>query len=245
MRFFALHDSDNELKKLGAFEIKEDEIEKYNNLGYGCFWVLNDFNGKRRQENVTKINYWFCDIDEGSKEEQMKRINAVALKPTFVVETKKGFHCYWQVEGEASVENYKTILAGIIHRLKADKACKDSSRLLRYPYAYHMKDPKNPYLVQIVEQCSNTYTESEMLFYFSLPKKRKETKNYNTDESIESLKIYARRIHKGERNNYLYWVKCRLKEKNLEIENNLRAVNEEMAEPIEGSELENLIKGGK
>ena len=35
MRFFALHDSDNELKKLGAFEIKENEIEKYNNLGYG------------------------------------------------------------------------------------------------------------------------------------------------------------------------------------------------------------------
>lgn len=245
MRFFALHDSDNELKKLGAFEIKENEIEKYNNLGYGCFWVLNDFNGKRRQENVTKINYWFCDIDEGSKEEQMKRINAIALKPTFVVETKKGFHCYWQVEGEASVENYKTILAGIIERLKADKACKDSLRLLRYPYAYHMKDPKNPYLVQIVEQCSNAYTESEMLFYFSLPKKRKETKNYNTDESIEGLKIYARRIRKGERNNYLYWVKCRLKEKNLEIENNLRAVNEEMAEPIEGSELENLIKGRK
>ena len=108
-----------------------------------------------------------------------------------------------------------------------------------------MKNPSNPYLVQVVEEITNTYTENEMLFYFALPKKKKEIKNYNTDESIESLKIYARRIHKGERNNYLYWVKCRLKEKNLEIENNLRAVNEEMAEPIEDSELENLIKGGK
>ena len=245
MRVFALHDSDDELKKQGAFEIQPCEIQKYNSLGYGCFWTLNEFNGKRKQENVTKINYWFCDIDEDSKEEQMKRIKSIALKPTFIIETKKGYHCYWQVEGNASLENYKTILAGIIQRLKADRACKDCSRLLRYPYAYHMKDPSNPYLVQVVEENTNTYTENEMLFYFSLPKKKKEIKNYNTDESIESLKIYARRIHKGERNNYLYWVKCRLQEKNLDIENNLRAVNQEMTEPIDEAELDRLIRCGR
>ena len=68
----------------------------------------------------------------------------------YVVETKKGYHCYWGVKGSATLENFTMIEEKLIELLKGDKHCKDPLRLLRCPGYYHMKYPVHPFLCQIV-----------------------------------------------------------------------------------------------
>ena len=75
-RIYALHDYDENLKRKGAFEINETQIEEFNKLGYGIYWTLNEYKGRRLAQNITKIKYWIADIDEGTKEEQLKRIQS-------------------------------------------------------------------------------------------------------------------------------------------------------------------------
>lgn len=171
MTLFKLHDNDEILKSKGAIEISSldlSEIEKLNQNGYGIFWVLNDFNGARKKENLTHINFWFCDIDGGNKTSQIEKIKSLNIVPTWVIETKNGYHCYWAVNGKASLENFEKIEKGIIKKLNGDKHCVDPLRLLRAPGYYHMKNPKDPFFVNFVEELNTdaTYTEEQMLFYF-------------------------------------------------------------------------------
>ena len=248
-RVYALHDYDEKLKRKGAFEINENQIEKFNKLGYGIYWTLNEYKGRRLAQNITKINYWIADIDEGTKEEQLKRIQSLWLKPSFVVETKKGFHCYWEAEN-ATLENYKKIELGIIEKLKADKACKDPVRLLRMPYCYHQKDKNNPFLVQIIEQTGKVYTEEKMLYIFELKQEKKQPKLLDKsidifDESKWEELFHISRIGKGCRNNELF--KCMMKMKDLgynaEISSVINTINSRLSEPLPQYEVDAILRG--
>lgn len=184
MSIWALHDYDPKLKAKGSINITkyihdvkrmDDVAEIGNKKGYGIFWVVNEMvdendntKGAREKKNLKKINYWYCDIDNGTKEEQKERINALPLLPSFIVETKKGFHCYWAVKGMATLENFTKIEEVLIELLDGDKHCKDPLRLLRAPGYYHMKDCAHPFLCQIVEGFGSDmeYTENQMLMAF-------------------------------------------------------------------------------
>lgn len=55
---------------------------------YGIYFSVNPMkNGERNKESVTKIQTWICDIDDGTKEEQLELINNAPLKPSLVVES--------------------------------------------------------------------------------------------------------------------------------------------------------------
>ena len=249
MRIYALHDSDSELKKQGAFEIKEEETEKYNNLGYGIFWTLNEYDGRRKAKNITKINYWIADIDNGTKEEQMSKIKELVLKPSMIIESKNGFHCYWKATN-ATIDNYAKIERGIIQKLNADKACKDPVRLLRMPYFYHKKDINNPFLVEIVEENSKEYTEDKMLFVYEIKKPNKKPINYTgdkecfLDESQWDRLFRINQIKQGERNNtlakYIFWLKdlgfC------SEISYIINGINQRLYNPLEQWEVDSMLK---
>lgn len=177
MAVFALHDYDDKLKAKGAIDITkyihdlkrmDDVAERGNKKGYGIFWVVNDFEGARKKENLKKINFWYCDIDGGDKVVQMKKINKLRIPPSFVIETKNGYHCYWGVEGEATLENFEKIEIAICEMLDGDIHCKDVLRLLRCPGYYHMKNPKEPFMVHIVDGVGTdkAYTEKMMMSYF-------------------------------------------------------------------------------
>ena len=248
-RLYALHDYDEKLKRKGAFEINENQVEEFNKLGYGIYWTLNDYKGRRLAKNITKINYWIADIDEGTKGEQLDRINNLWLKPTLIVETKKGFHCYWEAVN-ATLENYKKIELGIIEKLKADKACKDPVRLLRMPYSYHQKDKNNPFLIQIVEQTGKVYTEEKMLYIFELKQEKKQPKlldkNVNIfDESKWEELFHISRIGRGCRNNELF--KCMMKMKDLgyntEISTVINTINSRLSEPLPQYEVDAILRG--
>lgn len=263
MALFALHDYDPKLKERGAIDITkkyldikqiEDIAQRGNRKGYGIFWVVNDFKGARKKENLTKINYWFCDIDEGSKEEQLKRIEALSIPPSFVVETQKGYHCYWGVNGSATLENFTKIEERLIELLKGDKACKDPLRLLRAPYYYHMKNPAKPFLVHIVEGLGSEkdYTEGQMFNWLCREKQPPKTvKRFNSKKSdfldeTKWEKIFKiSDIYNGNRNGtltrYTFW----LKDEGLasdEIEYIIRGINNKLIEPLPDRELNALLR---
>lgn len=134
-----------------------------NDRGFGIFHVVNDFEGARRVENLRRINYWYADLDTGTKDEQLERI-AKHLPPTRVVETAKGFHVYWKAI-DATLGNWRRIVRkGIVPALEADPKASDPLRLLRAPGFYHCKG--EPFLVRTVAQKDVAYHERQMLEAF-------------------------------------------------------------------------------
>lgn len=165
-RLYAIFDDKNDPRyKKGAFEVTYDRAKALNKEGYGIFFTPNQFKGRRIKANLVKIDYYIVDIDEGDKGKIWSDIEKLALKPSIIVESKRGYHLYWKVlDGKA--ENYEKIENGIIAKLNGDKGAKDVSRLLRYPNFYHMKDHKNPFLIKIIEKNDNVYRENELYLYF-------------------------------------------------------------------------------
>ena len=253
MRLYALHDYDQEFKKRGAFEIKKSRVKQYNREGYGIFMAVNEFNGRRRRDNLTKILFWLADIDEGTKDDMMLKIDELTITPSVIVETKKGYHCYWRAI-DATVENYTDIEEGLIKRLNADKGCKDVTRLLRYPSAYHMKDKDNPFLVKVVRLTDREYTEAQMLCAYRLPKT---TKNYkkplekstDTDDFLDETRweriFKLSQIGEGNRNSmftrYIYW----MRDLNLtayDIHYIINGINRKISRPLPQYEIDTLLK---
>lgn len=247
---YALHDSNPELKRKGAFLISKQDIEKYNSEGYGIFWTPNKFNGARKAENVTEIRFWVADIDEGTKEEQMSRIDTLPLKPSFIVETKKGYHCYWRAI-DATLDSYRDIECGLIERLKADKACKDVCRLLRYPNCYHCKDPQNRFLVHTVLKNDKEYTERQMLYVFRLPKPVYKPIKYEGDnkdmldpKNWEKI-FHISQICEGGRNNELSRITFWLRDVGFDratIEQTVHTMNNMLVRPLDKWEVNSIIR---
>lgn len=165
MAFYALHDYDK--SKPGMFLIKPEEAKQLNRQGYGIHWCPQVFKDDvRKTENLEKIQYWLADLDNGNKETMLKRIKTCPLKPTHVVETKRGYHVYWRAK-DATLENYAKIEKGIAEALCADGSLITPTHTLRFPGFYHQKDPKNPFFVRWVEQNPEIeYSETIMLRVF-------------------------------------------------------------------------------
>lgn len=120
---------------------------------------------------------WYCDIDvsergeditieerEDRKAEALGRIfiHKNLLVPSFVVETRNGFHVYWLSKGTPSKARFTEIEEYIVKALKGDeKACK-LVQLMRLPGFYNWKfGGKNP--CRIIPQLSTMeiYEESD------------------------------------------------------------------------------------
>lgn len=248
---YALHDYDPELKKQGAFEVSKEKAKELNKLGYGIHWTANVFNGQRKAENLKEIRFYLADIDDGEKQEQMERIKSLPLNPSVIVETKKGYHCYWRVSN-ATLDRYRDVQCGLIQRLKADKACKDVCRMLRCPDFYHMKDPQNPFMVRIVEKNDKIYTEGQMLFAYELPKpvyKKLDYKGDKQDLLDESKweKIFRLSSFMADgRNNSLARVCLWLRDEGIDrplIENAIMRMNSILPQPLDLWEVKTILRG--
>ena len=95
MTWFRMSDRPGDDKP--AIAISRDEAKHWNTpeLGFGIFATVNSFNGPRRKEFLTRINAWAVDMDEGTKEQQSKRLLGAPLVPSLIVETERGYQAYW------------------------------------------------------------------------------------------------------------------------------------------------------
>jgi len=158
-----LHDSDKSFG--GARRINRSDAKFWNEKGYGIFQTVQTFYGPRRIENLKYINAWAVDMD-GSNKKEMLALIKTGLPPTLLVESKNGYHVYWRAT-DATQENWRAIMQNrLVPFYKADKKAKDLARILRVPGYYHMKNPQEPFLIQVVHYQHVTYTERQMLQFY-------------------------------------------------------------------------------
>lgn len=150
---------------------------KYNAEGFGIFWTVQKFktHNIRRMDHLDKILSWAVDIDIGLKSDQSKLI-AKYPEPSMVVESKRGFHIYYNAV-DAVPDNYKIIQNEyLIPAFGGDDNAKDLSRILRVPNFYHLKNANDPYLVKLVFESKAKYTEDQIKKFFKPKEKNKEYK---------------------------------------------------------------------
>lgn len=168
-QLWALHDSDP--KSNPMVRIHPDQATAFNARGYGIFHTVNEFSGPRRIENLTRINAFAVDIDDGSKEAQAKRLKQ-GLIPTLVVETKRGYQAYWAAK-DAKKEHWNAIVADrLVPYYGADTKARDLARILRKPGFYHLKNPANPFMVRKVWEWPVAYTELQLAMFYPAPKEK-------------------------------------------------------------------------
>lgn len=159
-KLFALPDKD----KGPAQEVTAEEARELNQDDYGIFHVVNEFGGRRLIKNLSRIRYWFADIDEGNKEEQLDRILCAPVIPSKVVESANGYHVYYRAK-DATFDNwYRIVRYGVVPKLGGDPKATDPLRLLRAPGFYHHKG--EPFMVRVVHESPAIYTEGQMLEAF-------------------------------------------------------------------------------
>ena len=167
--FIALiHDSDKTKPVITKTTLKASDIPD----GYGAFFTVNGFRGTRKKENLTHVSGVFADIDQKGGKMSLQDIQQmvfVDLPPTFINETKNGWHLIWLLTEpivEITQELVKTI-EGINRRFVevygADNAAIDIGHLLRIPGTEHRKNPAEPFRIATVYQSDDTYTLDELI----------------------------------------------------------------------------------
>lgn len=139
------------------------EAERFNTpeLGFGIFQTVNSFAGARRKENLTRINAWCIDLDDGTKEQMHTKVMRSPLIPSLIVETKRGYQVYWDAE-DGKPEHWNTlVLERIVPFFGADKNARDLCRILRAPGFLHLKDPADPFRCEAVYRSRTRYLERD------------------------------------------------------------------------------------
>ena len=164
---FAIHDSSLELKQnKGAFVVTVDDAAKLNKQGYGIFFSVNNFKGPRRETNLSKLNFFFVEIDSMDLTKQFDLLISFEIGPTIVNRSKNGLHILWRINGDCDLDIWKKIEKRLQVRFKADKNAIKVTQLLRMPGYYHMKDPNDPFPVRSIFESNNTVTAKQMLDVF-------------------------------------------------------------------------------
>lgn len=128
-----------------------------NEKGAGIYVTVNQTNGTWRKENtIIKIRAYYVDIDgltsESHKEHKAFELLNSDLSPSAIVKSGGGLHAYWYAQDNEPLdpERFKSIEMGIIQAFDGCPRTKDIARVLRLPNFLHMKDPKSPYLIEIM-----------------------------------------------------------------------------------------------
>lgn len=128
---------------------KRDDL---NSIGYEAYFTVNGFEDtpNAKLENCSSLNAFFVDIDGRKNEDELEEIKK-KLEPTFILETKNGYHIYWildepvykedmtEEEWKEVCNRWERIENAIVVDLKADPGVKDIPRILRQPDTYYWK----------------------------------------------------------------------------------------------------------
>jgi putative DNA primase/helicase len=143
------------IDQTGAGRAPVSSAERRDDLnakGYESYFTVNGFRGQpdARREHCTSLNAFFVDID-GRKDPAEIEAARQRLEPSFVLETKNGYHLYWLLdepvfrdevtpeEWAASLATWERVEAGLVASLGGDPVVKDVTRILRVPDTYYWK----------------------------------------------------------------------------------------------------------
>lgn len=198
--YFAMKDK-GEQKNISL--ISYNSLADYNFEQYGVFHTIHEFINQDRKNNSLKtILFWAIDIDAGTKTQMQNKISK-GLKPSYIVETAKGYHIYWKAKN-GTKENYTNIMQSLIEYYGADKQAKDFARLLRVAGYNHWKQDK-PFLCKEISYSDISYSEEQILYWTEKNNKKniyflKKPMYYNNNNTEYTPKRF---IVEGQRNTFL------------------------------------------
>jgi|DEB0MinimDraft_6_1074348.scaffolds.fasta_scaffold49065_2 hypothetical protein len=185
----AIHDWNRECP---VIQIKnKDHAKELNKDGYAIYQTVNTFEEYRRETHLKKLNYFYVEFDDCNKLDQAMRLKPF-LEPTKIIESKAGYHVYWEIEDDL-VKNegkdraiiiYKAILNQMVYHFNSDDAVKDVTRILRVPGYYHQKNPEDPFMIKKVYQSKAKYLSHQFLTCLKpLPIKKKKKPTAKDDNA--------------------------------------------------------------
>jgi len=149
-----------------------------------------------KKSNVKYINSFHAEIDYGTlghnkktehatHDDALKAIKEFPVKPTIIVHSGGGFHCYWVLDmpieildqGDCTIETIEGINLTLCKKLGGDVGTQDISRVLRVPGTYNFKDPDNPREVTITEGSDIRYDFETFRQFIPGQNANKETRN--------------------------------------------------------------------
>lgn len=154
-----------------AIPVTPDDAHRWNTpeLGFGIFATVNSFDGARRKENLTRINAWAIDMDDGTKEQMHAKLSKSPLIPSIIVETKRGFQAYWAAQDGTAAHWDAIVLERLVPHFGSDTNARDLCRILRVPGYLHLKDPADPFKIKLRHKHNVSYTEKQIWQFSDLP----------------------------------------------------------------------------
>lgn len=166
--------------KHGTLADLEVWARERNKNGFGIYVTVNETDGTgRKVENITGVRTYYTDID-GIPTEEQKNAKAYDLlvapmPPSAIIKTRSGLHAYWYSTPGQPVdpEAFKHTIKGVADRFGGDARVSDISRVLRLPGYQHLKNPSDPYKVEVIwEDPGLVYTQDELQRAYPVPKPR-------------------------------------------------------------------------
>jgi len=157
-------------EKLSNIQNIMPALMQHNEKHRGVFFVVNS--GGHTDEEITRVNAQFVEMDTGSFEEQKAKITSFKLPPSIIVKTRKSLHCYWLIK-DGDVKNFRKIQLQLVKQFDGDSMCQNESRCMRIPGFYHSKQEPvmvecvkfNPELLYTQEQLSECLLEVDIPEY--------------------------------------------------------------------------------
>ena len=87
-------------RKIDQHKFDDDKLEygleEYNKKWAWVFFSVNSMKPwERDKASVVSVNARACEVDDLSKEDQMKLIHVASLAPSLIIESNKSYHMYW------------------------------------------------------------------------------------------------------------------------------------------------------
>ena len=128
----------------------------------GVFYVVNGSGNNDAEVKRGKIaRAQFMEMDEGSFPEQLAKLSAFPLEPSFIIKTQKSLHAYWILRN-GDINSFRPIQQRLIQQFKGDPTIINESRVLRL-YGFNHWKTGEPVPVQLIKWDPElTYTQAEL-----------------------------------------------------------------------------------
>ncbi len=165
----------------GRFSELSSALVSLNKCGAGIFLTINktDLKG-RKTKNIVSLRSGFADCDTG-------QMPPLKLKPSAEVQSKRGPQCYFFLENNEPMNLFSLMQTSLAHHLGTDSTVHDLPRVMRLPGFFHVKDPKDPFLVRLESLEGGKYRIDEILRVYPPPEEPSNAKV----ESGTKKKLYG------------------------------------------------------
>lgn len=160
----------DELTKLESEALQHDKAQLY----HTCIGVLprDSRSGVANQVSTMQVAWIDIDAKDISLENLYKHIESFKLKPSIVVASGNGFHCYWILDQSYKLyhDGIKDIISKLHKITKADKTF-DAARVLRLPGTRNYKDMSHIKLCNVSSFSGLVYTLEDIQHWIETEEK--------------------------------------------------------------------------